>query len=59
MPMPFQKPSHLIGRYAVVKPWPDIQAAEDENIARLSADRAARDRWLACYRGSLELAKPG
>ena len=44
--MPFQKPSHLIGRYAVVKPWPDIQAAEDENIARLKI--TSRAMGLEC-----------
>lgn len=46
MPIPFQKPSHLIGRYAVVKPWPDIQAAEDENIARLKI--TSRAMGLEC-----------
>ena len=44
-----------VGPGTVITVLPDV----DENIARLSADRAARDRWLACYRGSLELAKPG
>jgi hypothetical protein len=29
----------------------------DETIASVATDRAARDRWLACYRGMLELAQ--
>lgn len=40
-----------VGAGTVVTVLPDM----DENIARVAADRVARDRWLACYRGSLEL----
>lgn len=39
-------PSGLIGTFAVVKPWPDIQAAEDEVIARLKV--AANLLDLSC-----------
>ena len=46
MPINFRKPDGLIGRFAVVKPWPDIQAAEDENIARLQI--TARSLGLEC-----------
>jgi len=46
MPIPFTKPDGLIGRFAVVKPWPDVQAAEDENIARLQI--TARSLGLEC-----------
>ncbi len=46
MPIPFTKPSSLIGRFAVVKPWPDVQAAEDENIARLQI--TAKSLGLEC-----------
>lgn len=46
MPIPFAKPAGLIGRFAVVKPWPDVQAAEDENIARLQI--TARSMGLEC-----------
>jgi glycosyltransferase involved in cell wall biosynthesis len=46
MPIPFTKPEGLIGRFAVVKPWPDVQAAEDENIARLQI--TARSMGLEC-----------
>src|SRR5205823_1688343 len=46
MPIPFKKPDGLIGRFAVVKPWPETQAAEDENIARLQI--TARSLGLEC-----------
>ena len=46
MPASFTKPEGLIGRFAVVKPWPDVQAAEDENIARLQI--TARSMGLEC-----------
>lgn len=45
-PTLFRKPDGLIGRFAVVKPWPDTQAAEDENIARLQI--TARALGLEC-----------
>ena len=44
--MAFKKPDGLLGRFAVVKPWPDVQAAEDENIARLQI--TARSLGLDC-----------
>jgi hypothetical protein len=34
-------PDWAVGRFAVVKLWPDIKAAEDENIARLKRTAAA------------------
>jgi len=46
MPIPFKKPEDTIGRFAVVKPWPDVQAAEDENIARLQI--TAKSLGLEC-----------
>lgn len=46
MPIKFTKPENLIGRFAVVKPWPDVQAAEDENIARLQI--TAHSMGLEC-----------
>ena len=46
MPIEFTKPGNLIGRFAVVKPWPDVQAAEDENIARIQI--TARSMGLEC-----------
>lgn len=46
MPIPFNKPAGVVGRFAVVKPWPDVQAAEDENIARLQI--TARSMGLEC-----------
>ena len=42
----FTKPKELIGRFGVVKLWPDIQVAEDEVIARLK--NTARALGLEC-----------
>jgi hypothetical protein len=42
----FQLPVGLLGTFAVVKPWPNIQAAEDENIARLK--NTAKQMGLRC-----------
>jgi hypothetical protein len=42
----FQLPSGMIGRFAVVKLWPEIKTAEDECIARLKV--AARALGLEC-----------
>jgi hypothetical protein len=42
----FKKPDGLIGRFAVVKLWPNIKAAEDENIARLKI--TAKSLGLQC-----------
>lgn len=46
-------PPNLLGVFAVVKPWPKIQAAEDENIARIK--NAAIDLGLEC----LEISPDG
>ncbi|MHB9007602.1 MAG: glycosyltransferase family 2 protein [Limisphaerales bacterium] len=46
MAHPFQTPAGLLGRFAVIKPWPDVQAAEDEIIARLEI--TARSMGLEC-----------
>lgn len=37
----FRVPDELVGRFAVVKLWPDIKTAEDECIARLKIAAAA------------------
>lgn len=42
----FELPSGLIGRFAVVKLWPELKTAEDECVARLK--RAASDLGLEC-----------
>lgn len=39
----FILPPKLIGRFAVVKLWPEVQAAEDECIARIKIAAAALD----------------
>lgn len=46
MKMNFVKPEGLIGRFAVVKLWPEIKTAEDECLARLKL--AAQDLGLEC-----------
>lgn len=43
----FVLPKGLIGRFAVVKLWPDIKTAEDECVARLKI--AAADLGLECF----------
>ncbi len=42
----FNKPAGLVGRFAVVKLWPKIKAAEDENVARLKV--TAKTLGLEC-----------
>lgn len=42
----FKKPPAVIGRFAVVKLWPKLKAAEDENVARLKI--TARSLGLEC-----------
>ena len=42
----FKIPPSLLGPFAVVKPFPNIQAAEDENIARLQ--NTAKQLGLTC-----------
>ncbi|HUB27510.1 MAG TPA: glycosyltransferase [Tepidisphaeraceae bacterium] len=42
----FRKPPGLIGRFAVVKLWPKIRAAEDENVARMKL--TAKSLGLEC-----------
>jgi hypothetical protein len=42
----FALPAELLGRFAVVKLWPELKAAEDECIARLKV--AARTLGLEC-----------
>ena len=42
----FKIPPSLLGTFAVVKPFPNIQAAEDENIARLQ--NTAKQLGLTC-----------
>jgi hypothetical protein len=37
----FTKPREMIGRFAVVKLWPKLKAAEDENVARLKVTAKA------------------
>jgi hypothetical protein len=43
----FVLPEGLVGRFAVVKLWPEIKTAEDECIARLKI--AAADLGLECF----------
>ena len=43
---------HRVGDGTVGTVLPNV----DETIAQLAANRPARDRWLAYYRGLLELA---
>ncbi|SCZ75399.1 MULTISPECIES: hypothetical protein [unclassified Pseudomonas] len=43
---PFVLPENLIGRFAIVKLWPDIKTAEDECIARLKI--AANTLGIEC-----------
>lgn len=43
----FVLPKGLVGRFAVVKLWPEIKTAEDECIARLKI--AAADLGLECF----------
>lgn len=43
----FVLPAGLVGRFAIVKLWPDIQTAEDECIARLKI--AAASLGLKCF----------
>jgi hypothetical protein len=46
MDVQFQKSPGMIGRFAVVKLWPKIKAAEDENVARMK--RTAASLGLEC-----------
>jgi hypothetical protein len=46
MPADFQLPAGAIGRFAVVKLWPEIKTAEDECIARLKI--AAQAMHVEC-----------
>jgi hypothetical protein len=46
MDQAFKKPPGLIGRFAVVKLWPKIRAAEDENVARMKL--TAKSLGLEC-----------
>ena len=41
-----ENPRALVGRFAVVKLWPKIKAAEDENVARLKV--TAKSLGLKC-----------
>ena len=43
---PFRKPDGLIGRFAIVKLWPNVKVAEDEVIARVK--RSAKSLGLEC-----------
>ena len=42
----FQLPVGMIGKFAVVKLWPNVKAAEDENVARLKV--TAKSLGLEC-----------
>ncbi len=46
MDHPFRKPQGLIGKFAIVKLWPKLKAAEDENVARLKV--TAKSLGLEC-----------
>jgi len=46
MDQPFRKPQGLIGKFAIVKLWPKLKAAEDENVARLKV--TAKSLGLEC-----------
>lgn len=43
----FELPEGALGRFAIVKLWPEIKAAEDENIARLKL--TASSLGLKCF----------
>jgi hypothetical protein len=46
MDHPFRKPQGLIGKFAIIKLWPKLKAAEDENVARLKV--TAKSLGLEC-----------
>lgn len=52
MPFPFSLPTGAVGRFAIVKLWPDIKTAEDECIARLKI--AAQMLGIECVEVNAE-----